>query len=181
MTIAPPVGIRRRNDGRYSVRLPAHERTVLVSLPSHVMALARAGDPSTARLFPPAYLDDLDAEADYVAMARPELMEESAEALETFRLTIHNDVLSQSEALAWLSALNQIRLVIGTKIDVQENERYPDPATIAADDVRSQGLLLYGYLTWLESELLEAISSDDTNSDPPPGSGTSGTAPVDAP
>jgi hypothetical protein len=158
MGISPPVGIRRRGDGKFTVRLPAHERTVLVSLPAQVLALARGGDASTARLFPPAYLDDLDAEADYVAMARPELMDNCADALETFRRTINNEVLSEDEAERWLTALNHIRLVVGTKIDVQEGEAYPDPAAISADDIRSQGLLLYGYLTWLQSELVAALS-----------------------
>ncbi len=167
MSFAPPLGVRRRDDGRYSVRLPPHERSVLVSLPSHVLALARAGDPSTVRLFPPAYLEDIDAEAEYVALSRSELMEGCAASLETFRKTVQSEVLNQEQALAWMRALNQIRLVIGTKLDIQENEPYPDPATVSAEDVRSQGMLLYGYLTWLQSELIEAVSAEQAGGDSP--------------
>ena len=140
--------------------LSPHELSVLESLPEQTATLARAGDPSTARLFPPAYIDDPYSEADYITYSRPDLLGATIEALEVFRTTISSEAISQQDALSWLKALNSIRLVIGTKINIQENEEVPDPESIGQDDVRSQGLLLYSYLTWLQSELLEALSGD---------------------
>ncbi|HUY86777.1 MAG TPA: DUF2017 family protein [Acidimicrobiales bacterium] len=161
MIDTPPNGIARTPDGKFSVRLSPHEKSVLASLPGQAQALATGGDPSTIRLFPPAYVEDTNAEAEYVTLMRGDLMDGCVEALETFRKTISSETISEEEALQWLRAVNSIRLIIGTKINVQEGEQGPDPETVTAEDTRSQGMLLYGYLTWLEQELIDAISESD--------------------
>jgi hypothetical protein len=152
-------GIVRNKDGSLSIYLSPHEKSVLGSLPDQTVALARAGDASTARLFPPAYIDDPYSEADYITFTRTDLVDSCAQALELFKTTLNSPSISEADAYIWLRALNSIRLVIGTKLNIQQDEIAPDPETISEDDIRSQGLLLYGYLTWLQSELIEALNS----------------------
>src|SRR5437588_776890 len=76
-------------------------------------------------------------------------------ALDAFEEAIDADHLDEDRAWAWLRALNDIRLLLGTRLDVTEGEviRRANP-----DDPRAASLALYGYLSWLEEQLVEALS-----------------------
>ncbi|PWW56275.1 DUF2017 domain-containing protein [Actinokineospora spheciospongiae] len=64
--------------------------------------------------------------------------------------------LSLEQADAWLSALNDVRLALGTAIEVTDDmpEELPD------DDPRSPHLAVYHWLTWVQESLVQALSSD---------------------
>ena len=65
--------------------------------------------------------------------------------------------LSGEEAEAWLRALNDLRLVLGTRLDVQEGSLLDG---IDSDDPDAAGLAVYAYLSWLQEQLVEALSPD---------------------
>jgi hypothetical protein len=69
--------------------------------------------------------------------------------------TAGNERLSADEAEAWLRALNDLRLVLGTRLDVQENSLLD---RIDSDDPDAAGLAVYAYLSWLQEQLVEALS-----------------------
>ena len=63
----------------------------------------------------------------------------------------------REEAQAWLTALNDLRLVLGTRLDVSDESLLED---LAEDDPRAPELALYAYLSWLQEQLVEALSSE---------------------
>lgn len=145
--------IRRGRDGRYRLRLPEGERALLRGLPRQVLELVAASDPSTRRLFPPAYLDDEKAEAEYRDLMRDQLLDHHRHALEIMEETLEADHLDEEQLLAWLSALNDLRLVLGTRLDVTEDMTPPSP-----DDPNAPALQLYGYLTWLQATVIDLLA-----------------------
>ena len=110
-------------------------------------------DPAVRRLFPPAH-DDLESEEQYRSLVRGQLLGGRAEALETVRRTLGRETLSTKEADAWLRAFNDLRLVLGTRLDVTEDIDFEglDPR-----EPRGRDLAVYAYLSWLQEELVEAL------------------------
>jgi hypothetical protein len=146
------VPIEREADGGILLRLSHEERSLLVDLAVQLRSLlgSTPDDPSLRRLFPPAYEDDQDERA-YRELAGNELLEGRHEALELLASTAERERLIAEEADAWLRALNDLRLVLGTRLDVQEDMLASSPET--------PELALYGYLSWLQEQLVAAMSS----------------------
>lgn len=146
-------GIRRSRDGSYAVRLEAGERELLAALPDQLRGAVETDDPSVRRLFPPAYDDPADDD-DYRLLVRDGLLAGKLEALRVFGETVHHERLTEKELVAWLGALESLRLVLGTQLGVTE-ESIP---TMRADDPEAPRLALYGWLSWLQEETVSALS-----------------------
>jgi Domain of unknown function (DUF2017) len=150
--------IERTSDGELRLRLPLVERELLRRLPAELQELLAAApaDQSLRRLFPPAYEDDAD-EAEYRRLMGSELAEGRRKALAVLQQTVANDRLSPDEAQAWLTALNDLRLVLGTRLDVSE-----DTLLYGLDlrDPRARELALYAYLSGLQEELVAALAEE---------------------
>lgn len=143
--------VRRTRQGRISVNLPAGERQVLRRLPADLKEMfSQPDDPGLRRLFPPAYSDDQEAAEEYRRLMQADLIERHAAALDTLARTADASELSEEEATAWLSALNQLRLVLGTRLDVSEDD---DPR-----EMRSPEHQLYLYLGYLQEHVVEALA-----------------------
>jgi hypothetical protein len=152
--------IWRRRDGRYELRLPPDERAVLAQLPealAPVLDSALEGGigaaPEAVRLFPPAYPDDQEAERAYRDVVHSDLVSRHRAALATVTATVGSRFLDDEQAGCWLSALNDVRLVLGTTLGVAESG--PPPLTNEIDAARWS---LYGYLSLLVEQLVEAMS-----------------------
>ena len=124
---------------------------------------ARPDDPALARLFPDAYPDDPDATADFRRYTQPDLTAErrrrAGVAIETLdrikdggRLT-----LVPAEAAAWLGALNDLRLVLGTRLEITADEQQPGEG-FRPDDPRTAYVPVYYYLGYLQETLIEALA-----------------------
>ncbi len=150
--------IRALRDGDFEVRLPAAERALLASLPRQLATaldeLPEEGEMPEAmrRLFPPAYLQDESAEASYDSLMRPELAAHHREALETLLDTADKSRLTPEEIERWLAALNDLRLVIGSSLGVTE-----DTPAVRPGSPRFSEWALYGYLSFLEGEVVDAL------------------------
>jgi Domain of unknown function (DUF2017) len=147
--------VERTPAGDFLLRLSREERRLLAELPVALRSLLDddPGDPSLRRLFPPAHEADEEAESEYRTLMHDELLEGRRAALATLERTAGSEVLSEEELHAWLRALNDLRLVLGTRLGVTE-ETYTeelDPADPHADE-----LAVYGYLTWLQDQLVSA-------------------------
>jgi uncharacterized protein DUF2017 len=154
--------IRRTRRGRIELKIPAAEREVLRTLPAGIresfdgMDPTNPGhDPAVARLYPGAYLDDVGQDAEFRRLMHGELHEGRLAALDAFEAGIDADELDDDQAHAWLRALNDIRLLLGTRLDVTEDEASRD---VEPDDPRAASLALYSYLSWLQEQLVEALS-----------------------
>jgi hypothetical protein len=130
------------------------QRMLLGRLLDRLDARLDVEDPTTKRLFPPAYPDDADAEADFRAMARGELLDVRHEAIATVRSTLYAEELDAVQTAAWLGVLNDLRLVIGTEIDVKQDlGEIPDE-----DDPRHQGFIEYVFLGWLVEQFVDVLA-----------------------
>jgi hypothetical protein len=150
--------MKRAADGSVELGLSREERTLLVGLAAELRSLLEGatGDPALRRLFPPAYDDEGDEHA-YRDLMGGELLDGRREALELLARTAEQKRLSAEEADAWLRALNDLRLVLGTRLDVQEDTLLDD---LRPDDERAAGLAVYGYLSWIQEQLVAALSPD---------------------
>lgn len=61
--------------------------------------------------------------------------------------------LTQEQADAWLSALNDVRLAVGTNLGIDANT----PDSLDADDPRAPHLDVYHWLTWMQDSLVQAF------------------------
>jgi hypothetical protein len=148
--------IRRTRRGDFELRLPGAERDVLRSLPSQLRALLRSGDPALERLFPPAYADDPRLEEEYRGLVRDDLVAARESSLDVMASTIDATRLDEDQVLAWLGAINDLRLVLGTRLDVTE-DLYD--TGVPQDDPRAVPFAIYAYLGWLEEQVVMALAS----------------------
>jgi hypothetical protein len=148
----------RGDGGAVELRLSRDERSLLAGLVEELRALLEgdAGDPSLRRLFPPAY-DEEDDERAYRDLMGGELLDGRRAALQLVTETVDRERLSAEEAETWLRALNDLRLVLGTRLDVQEDTFAEE---LDQNDPRAPALAVYGYLSWLQEQLVAALSPD---------------------
>lgn len=138
------------------MRLPREEREVLASLPGQLRAAFADDEPTLYRLFPPAYLGDPAANEDYHRLVGEALVEGHVAALSTFERTVFSETLTLDEVSEWLRALECLRLVLGTELDITE-ETYV--AGLSPTDPDAPRLALYHYLSWLQEEVVTALSA----------------------
>jgi hypothetical protein len=145
----------RGRGGEIELKLSRDERTLLASLADELRAQLDGDtrDPSLRRLFPPAYDDDAEERA-YRELAGGSLLDGRRAALELVAETVDRDRLSAEEADAWLRALNDLRLVLGTRLDVQEDTFAAD---LRPDDPNAPALAVYGWLSWQQEQLVAAL------------------------
>jgi hypothetical protein len=150
--------IERTGDGWYALRLTEGERALLRRLPGELQSLLEAApdDPGLRRLFPAAHEDEHDERA-YRELMGNELLEGRRHALRVLAETAEVERLTGEEAQAWLTALNDLRLVLGTRLEVGDESLLED---LAENDPRAPELALYAYLSWLQEQLVEAVASE---------------------
>ena len=106
------------------LRLDVHERLLLSDLLDELERLLDdPDDPELRRLFPPAYTEHVDDEQ-YRSLVRDQLVSGRSKALATVRETLAGETLDLEQADQWLRALNDMRLVLGTRWDVTEQLDY---------------------------------------------------------
>lgn len=148
--------VRRTRSGQFQLRIPERERALLRPLPAQMRELlADDEDPALRRLFPPAYSDDVEANEDFHKYMHDDLVDRRLQAASLLEETLDAERLDEEQLLAWMGALNDIRLVLGTRLDVTEESQ---AAGIDPDDPRAPMLALYGYLGWLQEQVVEALA-----------------------
>jgi hypothetical protein len=144
---------QRRGD-EVRLRLDAHERLLLGDLLDELERLLDdPDDPELRRLFPPAYAEQTDDEQ-YRSLVRDQLVSGRAKAHATVRRTLAAETLDLEQADEWLRVLNDMRLVLGTRWDVTEQLDY---GQLDLDEPRGRELAVYGYLSWLQEQLVESL------------------------
>jgi Domain of unknown function (DUF2017) len=144
---------QRRGDA-VRVSLDRHEQLLLTELLDELEGLLDdPDDPELRRLFPPAYSEPTDDEQ-YRSLVRDQLVSGRSKALATVRATLSSDTLDADQADQWLRALNDMRLLLGTRWDVTEQLDY---GKLDLDEPRGRELAVYGYLSWLQEQLVEAL------------------------
>jgi hypothetical protein len=147
--------VSRRRDGRFDIRLGSDERSVLGAVLGELRELiVQPDDPSLRRLFPPAYPEDAQRENEYQVLTHDELLDRRLAAIDTVEASLRSDVLDQEQLMAWMSAVNDLRLVLGTRLDVAEDMDLPEP-----DDPDAPAFGLYHFLSYVLAELVDAAGA----------------------
>ena len=150
------------SDGRFRLNLSTDERAVLASLVAQLRELLVAEqdmgadhDPNLRRLYPTAYPDDEEQSRDYEELVGDDLLAGRLDALDTVEGTLEVDSLDEAGLVAWMRSMNDLRLVLGTRLDVDE-----DPDDVDPDDPDAAAYAVYGYLGWLLEHIVESLSGD---------------------
>lgn len=93
----------------------------------------------------------MDKQDEYRRLMQEDLVERHREELETLATTASAESLTEEQLLAWSRALNSLRLILGTYLDVSEDDERGDP--------ESSEEALYHWLTYLLGEAIEALSA----------------------
>jgi hypothetical protein len=148
---------------RFSVRLGKHERNLLVELVRQSRTLLETEDPSSdpavARLFPAAYRDDPLRNLEYETSLGGAPRSGKLQALDTVERTANSRALSEEDFLTWMGVVNDLRLVLGTRIDVTEESTEGDFTAGGPRDA----FQVYQFLGWLLQEMLSALGEPDAD------------------
>lgn len=148
--------VERRRDGSYVVRLGEDERRLLASLPVQLARVVEAepDDPWLQRLFPTAYPKDPDREDEWRLLMSVDLHDRRQAQLRTLAETAGATSLTEEELLTWSQALNDLRLYLGTRLDLSEETTADD-----LEDEHDRDLyLLYSWLGYLQEAVIDALS-----------------------
>ncbi|MED5540460.1 MAG: DUF2017 family protein [Actinomycetota bacterium] len=110
-------------------------------------------DPSLRRLYPAAYVDDVRQEQEYQRSTRDQLLERRLAHLDVVEATINDVELNPDSVTAWITTVNDLRLVLGTQLDVSEDD---EPRILDPEDPQEQHRAIYHYLSHLLGEFVEA-------------------------
>jgi hypothetical protein len=118
-------------------------------------------DPVLARLLPDAYSDDPDAAAEFRRYTEESLRAGKIETAQIVLATLPpagGEVqLNQAECQSWLRALNDVRLALGVRLGITDEEQ--DLAEdLRDDDPRAAYIMLYQWLAYLQDSLLDALT-----------------------
>lgn len=151
--------VKRTRKGEFLIRLTMSEREAIRGVPGILRDLLRYGDPTTdpalQRLFPPAYVDDPERSAEFGQMVHDDLLAQRLAAVDTMERTIEADRLSEDELTAWLATINDVRLMLGVRLEVTE---VSTPLDFGDDDERAGSYAVYAFLSWLEEDVVSALA-----------------------
>ena len=153
----------RANGGSVVARLDGAEAGIVGLLLDQLEQLltADAGDvaddPVLARLLPDGHRDDPALAADYRDLTESSLRSGKSDDLATVRATLPADGgevrLDLEQAGSWLRTTNDLRLALGTRLDVSEDTEPPEDFT----DERDHQLGVYYWLTAVQGSLVDAL------------------------
>jgi uncharacterized protein DUF2017 len=114
-------------------------------------------DPVMRRLLPDGHRSDPAMAADYRELTESALRAGKGDDLATVRATLPPDGgevrLDADQAGAWLRTTNDLRLALGTRLDITEDTEPPEDLT----DERDHQLGVYYWLTAVQGSLVDAL------------------------
>lgn len=118
-------------------------------------------DPVLARLLPDAYRDDPDASAEFRRYTEESLRSGKISSAQAVMASLPAEggevVLSEPECEQWLRALNDVRLALGIRLGItDENQDLAED--ISVDEPRSAYIWVYQWLAYLQDSLIEALT-----------------------
>jgi len=188
-------GFRRTATGKLVLKVDDVERGLLMTFVSQVLALVspeddpwgadadplarmvgidpdaeRPDDPALARLLPDAYADDDEASSEFRRFTERSLretkMNHAATVLRALAEADRKVVVPDDEIASWMGALNDLRLALGTRLGLTE-DNHEDFYDLDEDDPGFVQVHVYDWLTFLQETLVQAVTG--LTSEPPPG------------
>jgi hypothetical protein len=181
MGLVDPPGFRRNRLGQVWMHLTDQERDLMGDLLAQLAgmlaeqepqaptdplaelvgidpAAERPSDPVMARLFPDAY-EEPELADEFRRFTQRELQRAKRDRISRAARTLARPdptELDQEECLAWLGALNDLRLVLGTRLDITEEDQSSFRELPEDDPVRAT-YFVYDWLTYHQDRLIRAL------------------------
>lgn len=145
--------IKANRDGTYAVKLNKDERRIIGDLLDTLDEVIENRSEVAWRLFPNAHPDDEQLAAEYAELVGDDLIDGRKHAITTMRETLGRDELNSEQLNAWMATINDLRLVIGTRLNVTE-ESDPDDFSSETDQYL---YAVYVFLSVVLEEIIEAL------------------------
>lgn len=115
-------------------------------------------DPALLRLLPDAYADDETAASEFRRFTERDLREAKTRNATAVLAALEPDprqlLLAAAEVDAWLGFLNDVRLTLGTRLGITE-DNHRELASLPDDDPRAGLFQVYDWLTFLQDALVQ--------------------------
>jgi hypothetical protein len=147
----------RTRSGRYKLGLLDAERDLLVDLCGQLRDVLTGTQPDeelVRRLFPPGSAVDAQVTREYRELMHDDLLALRLARLDTIEDAARRSDVDQDELEALAGAVNDIRLVLGTRLDVSEE----DDLDFSDDDPDAATRAIYYHLGYLMEELVDALT-----------------------
>ncbi len=159
----PPIYATTKRGARHWVlNIGSDERTIIGRLLTELrsMLTGDAGDasPLLQRLFPMAYPDDAEKEAEYQRLMREDLVASRVFQIDAVAEYLADDdaTLDEGQVVALMQSVNAIRVVLGTMLDVGEDDEVG--AGQVGDEFEAERQL-YGFLSWLLDWIVRSLQN----------------------
>ena len=156
--VGNPKIVTRAGSG-FTLHIGADERAVVAGLLGELRGMQTDPDAADAvtRLFPVVHPDDPEQEAEWQRLMRDELITSRSAAIDTVIGVLERPgkkvPLDDAEMTAFIQAVNSIRLVLGTVLDVGEDEDEVPPELLDSPEYG-----LYGYLSFVLDASVRVLS-----------------------
>lgn len=115
-------------------------------------------DPALARLLPDAYRDDDQAAGEFRRLTESSLRRDKVSSADRLLAALPADGagevrLDPETTESWLATINDVRLALGTRLEVTEEMAEPDP-----EDPDAPAYVVYLWLTELQGVLIEVAN-----------------------
>lgn len=142
--------------GTYDLETYEWQRQMLSGLITSLRDLLLEGSsPILRRLYPTAYPSDAEANAAFDALVHDQLLEQKLAALDTVESSLGATELSEPELVQWMNAINSLRLVLGTRLDISEDD---EPLAVADDDPDRPLWVSYELLSQMLALIVDTLS-----------------------
>lgn len=142
----------KAKDDQIMVRLDDNLRGLVNKISEELRELLLVDDgEQLTRLYPPAYPDDERLQSDYREMVHDQLLMDRLDAIDKVQASIDDEAISVELADMWMNTINQARLVLGTQLDVGEQE-----GAIDNDDPDMESKVVYQVLSHILEDLTNA-------------------------
>ncbi|MDQ4502084.1 DUF2017 domain-containing protein [Sinomonas sp. ASV322] len=126
---------------------------------------AEPEDPALKRLLPNVSTDDDEASREFRRFTERSLRESKAGALRAAALGLESRdmLLDEAAAAHWATALTDVRLVLAERLGIHTEEdaerihEVTDWSDVEDDDVDAYLALVYNFVTWLQTTLVDAM------------------------
>lgn len=176
-------GFRRSDRGRILLTLDPVERGLLQSLAAQLIDIIqppepsdplvalvgidsevhRPDDPALLRLLPDALTDDPDAALEFRRFTERDLRTIKSERALMVKMAMDalgdEGTVTVEKEVDWLGFLTDVRLVLGTRIGIEEDNR-EDLGSTPEDDPKFALIQLYDWLSFLQESLVQCLVPD---------------------
>lgn len=157
----PPVyATTKRGTTHWVLNIGDDERAVIGQMLTELRAILTSdsdeASPLLQRLFPTAYPDDEEKEAEYQRLMREELVTSRVFQIDAVADYLSDDeaTLDEGQVIALMQSVNAVRVVLGTMLDVGEDDEIGTGQV--GDDFEAERQL-YGFLSWMLDWIVRSL------------------------